>query len=92
MNYLHFEEDAGPDDIIEVTLDGQANVLLMDGVNYGHYKNGRAYHYHGGLPQVSPVQLSPPRQGHWHVVVDLGGYAGRVGASVRVLKSSVRAS
>jgi len=86
MNYLRNEFDAGPDDVIEVTLDGRANVLLLDDQNYQKYQKGQSYRYHGGLANVSPVRLVPPRQGHWNVVVDLGGYAGTVRASVRLLQ------
>lgn len=85
MNYLHWEFDAGPDNIVEVTLDKQANVQLVDALNYQHYSAGRKYRYYGGFATTSPVRIRPPRQGHWHLVVDLGGYAGRVRASARVL-------
>jgi hypothetical protein len=86
MNYLHQEFEAGPDDVIEVTLDGQANVMLLDGVNFDHYRKGESFRYHGGLAKVSPARLVPPSQGRWHVVVDLGGYAGTVRAGIRVLQ------
>lgn len=92
MNFLHTEIDAGRDDVLEITLDGQANVLLLDPTNYRHYQEGKAYHYHGGLATKSPVRLIPPYAGHWHVVVDLGGYAGSVRAGVRVLEGANSAS
>jgi hypothetical protein len=85
MNYLHYEVDAGPDDVIEVTLDKQANVLLLDGPNYRDYQAGLTYRYHGGFATVSPVLLRPPHPGRWHVVVDLGGYSGSVRASVETI-------
>jgi hypothetical protein len=87
MNYLHYEVDAGPDEVIEVTLDKQANVLLLDDPNYRDYQAGRSYRYHGGLATVSPVRLRPPHSGPWHVVVDLGGYPGSVRASVETISS-----
>lgn len=86
MNFLHEEFDAGPQDVVEVTLDGQANVMLLDAGNYQDYRQGRRFQYHGGLAKVSPLRLAPPRQGHWHLVIDLGGYAGRVKAGVRLLQ------
>jgi hypothetical protein len=85
MRYLHYEFDAGPNDIIEVTLDKQANVILLDRINYQNFRAGRRYDYYGGLATQSPVRLSPPRQGHWYVVVHLGGYRGTVRASARLI-------
>ncbi len=86
MNYLHYELDAGLDDIVEVTLDHGANVQLMDSSNFENYKNRREYRYFGGHAEESPVRLQPPRQGHWHLVIDLGGGSGTVRASVRTLQ------
>ncbi len=85
MNHLHQALDVGPDDVVEVTLNGQANVMLLDPINYEHYRKAEKFRYHGGLATISPMQLIPPHQGRWHVVVDLGGRAGRVRAGIRVL-------
>ena len=85
MDYLHQEFDAGPGDIVEVTLDNSANVLLLDSVNFEKYRSGQTYRYQGGYAKESPVRIAPPRHGRWHLIVDLGGYAGRVRASARVL-------
>ena len=87
MNFLHYEIDAEDGDVVEVTLDRQANVRLLDGSNFSSFRSGRRHSYHGGLAKKSPVRLAPSRAGHWHVVVDLGGYAGTVRAAVRVLRS-----
>lgn len=84
MNYLHQQFDAGPDDVIEITLDHAANVQLLDEANYEAYRAGRPFRYHGGYVTHSPYQIRPPYQGRWHLVVDLGGMAGTVRASVRV--------
>ncbi len=88
MNFLHQEFDAGPTDVIEVTLDGQANVMLLDPSNYAFYRQGQRFRYYGGHAKTSSFRLIPPEQGHWHVVVDLGGYAGRVRAGVWLLQHS----
>jgi hypothetical protein len=87
MNYLHSEFDLEAGDVVVVDLDNQANVLLMDRSNYDAYRDGRTYRYYGGHAEKTPVSLSAPRSGQWHVVVDLGGYAGRVRAGVKVQKS-----
>ncbi len=84
MKFLHYEFDVRPGDVIEVSLDRAANVQLLDDANYDSYRNGRPYHYHGGHAKQSPVHLTPPQQGHWHVVIDLGGGAGSVRATARL--------
>jgi Domain of unknown function (DUF1883) len=88
MNYLHYEFDLLPDDAVEVTLDGQANVRLLDPANFSRYQRGEKHTFYGGLAKESPVEISPPHAGHWHVVVDLGGYAGTIRAGARVLKGA----
>lgn len=89
LNYLHYEFDAGPEDVLEVTLKGGANVLLLDEENFEKYKAGYQHKAtQGGWAKVSPVHFVPPHVGHWHVVIDRGGYAGRVAASVRQLANT----
>jgi hypothetical protein len=84
MKFLHREFDGGPNNVVSVSLSSQANVLLMDEPNFRNYQAGRSYRYFGGHAERSPVRLVPPRQGRWHVVVDLGGYAGSVRANVSI--------
>ena len=81
MNYLTYEFDAGPKDVIQVKLDREANVRLLDSINFQKYSSGQKHTYLGGHAKTSPVNLRPPRYGHWYVVVDLGGYSGSVRAS-----------
>lgn len=85
MKYIHYEFDLGLGDAVEVQLDRQANVRLLDGDNYQRYRAGQRHSFYGGLAKVSPVVLRPPHSGRWHVVVDLGGYAGTVSASASVI-------
>ena len=85
MNFLKYEFDAGPNEVIQVNLDRQANVRLLDSINFQKYRNGQQHIYYGGHATASPVRLRPPYQGHWYVVVDLGGYAGTVRASAEKL-------
>jgi hypothetical protein len=92
MNYLRSEFDLEADDVVVVDLDGQANVLLMDRSNFDACQDRRSYRYYGGLAEKTPVRLVVPRTGHWHLVVDLGGYAGTVKAGVRIEKSGQRAA
>lgn len=86
MEFLHTDFQGGPSDVAVVTLDGQANVMLLDDNNFAAYRRGGSFQYLGGLAKQSPVRLSPPHQGHWHVVVDLGGYAGSVRTGIRILR------
>ena len=89
MNFLHTEYWIGPNDRVLVDLDSQANVMLLDDSNLSAYKRGQAFNYFGGWAIRSPVRLSPPHQGHWNVVVDLGDRAGQVRAGIRVLRDRV---
>lgn len=71
--------------IVEVQLTAAANVRLMDSSNYSSYKNGRRHKYYGGYVKRSPYKIVVPNAAHWYVTIDLGGYAGSVKHSVRVL-------
>jgi hypothetical protein len=69
---------------VVVTLKNQANVQLMPLSEYNNYKAGRRYRYHGGRVTQSPFRITVPSNEHWVVAIDLGGYAGRISASVAV--------
>lgn len=86
MKFLKYELQLDPSDAVEVSLDGQANVQLMDWSNFNNYKNGKSYCYYGGLQKVSPAVLVPPYAGHWYLAVDLGGYVGEVNVGVEIVK------
>lgn len=87
MQFIH--SDLGNLDkgrIVEIVLKGNAaNVQLLDSTNFSNYKNGRRYHYVGGLAKRSPVHLTVPHSGHWHVAIDMRGLKGTVNASTKVL-------
>jgi hypothetical protein len=85
MDFLHTDFHGGRDTVVLVTLDGRANVMLLDDLNFSAYQGGRAFNYFGGWATTSPVRLVPPHTDHWHVVVDLGGASGTVRASVRIV-------
>jgi hypothetical protein len=87
MKCLHYEySNLGPEDVLEVTLDGSAKVQLLDELNYQRYCCGESFSYHGGLVTASPCPLSPPRFGKWHLVIDSADYARKLTASVRVIQ------
>jgi hypothetical protein len=87
MDFLHAEFSGQPGDVALVTLDSQANVMILDDTNFTAYQQGRSFRYYGGWTSRSPVRLSPPHYGRWHVVIDLGGYAGTVRAGVRFVRA-----
>ena len=86
MQFLH--NDLGQlrgGEVVEVTLDKAANVKLMDSSDFSSYRGGRRHRYYGGYITESPYRVSVPNSGHWHLAIDLGGYAGSVRAGVKVL-------
>ncbi len=72
--------------VVEVALEGLANVRLMDHASYQEYKADRRYSFVGGLVSSPTYRLTIPADGHWHVVLDLGGQPGRLKSGVRVLQ------
>lgn len=86
MKYFHADLgtlNAGATVTVELT--GNAcNVALVDTTNLTRYRRGDSFRHVGGHYRQSPVLLRVPRYGHWHVVADLGGRAGRLGARVSV--------
>lgn len=54
---------------IQVTLNYQANVLLVDSLSYRHFKNRQRFSYNGGWYTRSPIILSIPNAGTWYVLV-----------------------
>lgn len=87
MNYQHYEwQHLGTEDVIEVTLDKQANVRLMDPHNFNRYHRNESYISFGGVPLKTVTTFTPPNPGHWHLVVDLEGFSEGVKVGVRVIR------
>lgn len=91
MRYSYFDlKEQSKDTSVVVRLAGSsANVILLDRTNFASYRAGRPFLYEGGFRRRSPVRLTVPEDGHWYVVVDLGGYRGRVRAHVEVVGQDV---
>lgn len=86
MNHLRWDLGLlAQGSVVEVVIDTQANVMLLDDSNYNAYQSGRRFTLYGGWYARSPARISAPRAGRWNAVVDLGGGAGRINASVNVL-------
>ena len=87
MNFSYWDLGQQPSGaIVQVDLSGNAaNVRLFDSSNYSAFKAGRRATGYGGHATSSPVRLQVPHAGHWYIVVDFGGLAGRSRVSVQVL-------
>lgn len=89
MDFVHYDLNLlHGGEVVEVTLDAAANVRLLDSANFRGYQGGRQYNFYGGYVTQSPYRTRVPHAGHWHLVIDLGGYAGRVRSSVRILSGN----
>ena len=75
-------------EIIQVTLTGGANVLLMDEANFSLYKSGKKCRFYGGLANRTPYRLAIPEAGNWHVIVNLKGLGNSTVATVKTLSDS----
>ncbi|SMR98859.1 hypothetical protein VIM7927_00072 [Vibrio mangrovi] len=87
MNFTHYDlKLCKQGQKVEVTLQGNtANVILIDDANFQNYKNGGKYQAYGGHMTSSVSLLQVPHSGHWHVVIDRGGFSGTVQSSIRLL-------
>jgi len=72
--------------VVEVALDGAANVKIMNHASYQEYRAGRRHVFIGGYVTDPSFRAAIPENGHWHVVLDLGGQPGRIRSGVRVLQ------
>lgn len=71
--------------IVAVFLDAAANVCILDVANFIGYKNGYSFKYLGGYVTRSPYYFTIPKYEHWHVAIDLGGYEGCIGSSIKII-------
>ena len=86
MQYQSYDLGHLKGKIVEVTLTGNAaKVKLMTSLDFSNYKARRKHTYYGGHVTRSPYRIAVSSSGHWHVTVDLGGYSGRLGSSIKVL-------
>lgn len=60
-------------DLVVVECDRQCNVRLLDDFNFEQFRKGNQHRYYGGFYRMFPVRLIVPKDGHWNVVIDLGG-------------------
>jgi hypothetical protein len=84
MLHKHYKLNLEQGEILQVTLDKQADVLLMDESNYNKFMVDKKYESYGGRARRSPVQMAPPAAGRWHLVVVPSG-SGEIKVSVETI-------
>ncbi len=94
MKYTYYDLGEQPrGTTVSVHLTGTAaNVILLDRVNFARYRAHQPFLYTGGLQVATPAQLTVPRDDHWFVILDLGGYSGRTHATVELLTPAAAAA
>ena len=87
MRFQHYKlGNLDQGSVVEVILEeNAANVRLLDDYNFRCYKSGKKHSFHGGYIKKSPFRINVPCSGIWHVVIDIGGYPGRIKSNVRVI-------
>jgi hypothetical protein len=81
MNFLHARVHVEEGGAVDVKLHGgEANVRVMDDINFRRCRSGDGHKYYGGHYRQSAI-IYPPSGGDWNVVID---DAGEVTASVHV--------
>lgn len=83
MTYMYWTVDLDEGDQIEISIDQAANVMVMRPSAFQNFQSGKAYTYHGGYYNQTPVILKPRGTGRQHVVVE-NPHGGEIGASVLV--------
>lgn len=77
MQYWHYDfNGAKAGDRVRVDIDIAANVILVDDFGFHSYRSGGQYRYWGGQARRTPILLTVPYDGNWHLVIDLGGGSG----------------
>ncbi|MBB6483561.1 DUF1883 domain-containing protein [Rhizobium lusitanum] len=89
FRYSHYdlkEQRAGT--VIEITLSAIANVRLMNGSNFERFTETLKHQFLGGVAKKSPIRLSIPESGHWHLVVDMEGHKSLAESSVKMVNQT----
>ncbi|MCF7870056.1 MAG: DUF1883 domain-containing protein [Candidatus Omnitrophica bacterium] len=74
MNFLHKAFKLSSRNVVRVRLNKVANVFLLSDANFRKYKAGYSFEYYGGRAKRNIVNLSVPKTGRWHLVID--GFSG----------------
>ena len=90
MQHQHYDlnhVEAGK--VVEVALDGAANVRIMNHTSFQDFRAGRKHGFIGGYVTPPLYRATIPAGGHWHVILDLGGQSGKLRSGVRVLPGNL---
>ena len=86
FRFTHYDlKDQRAGAVIEVTLSAVNNVRLMSAVNFQRFRETLDFKFVGGVAKKSPIKLTIPESGHWHLVVDMEGHHGLAESSVKML-------
>ncbi|TWF56502.1 DUF1883 domain-containing protein [Neorhizobium alkalisoli] len=88
FRYKHYDlqsQRAGT--VIEVTLSAVNNIRLMTAANFQRFTEKLDFKYVGGVAKKSPIRLTVPDHGHWHLIVDMEGHNGLAESSVKLINS-----
>ena len=85
MNFLDFDLKFCTGGSVSVTtLEGvESDVFLMQSHDVSRYKSSQSVKYWGGHYNKSPIRITIPHNGNWHIVVIPIG--GAVKAAVQVM-------
>ena len=86
FRYSHYdlrEQRAGT--VIEITLSAIANVRLMNDSNFERFTETLKHQFLGGVAKKSPIRLTIPESGHWHVIIDMEGHKSLAESSVKTV-------
>lgn len=89
FRYTHYDiggQRAGT--AIEITLSAVANVRLMTAGNFQRFTETLKHQFVGGVAKKSPIRLTIPENGHWHLVVDMEGHNGLAESSVKMIDTA----
>lgn len=78
FDYHHLGHQSEGSKVVVRLRGTAANVMLMDAPNLVRYRSGQGFISTGQFVRRSPVELTVPREADWYLVLDHGGYAGRV--------------
>ena len=87
MNYLTKQLQLRHGDVVEVEIDRSANVRLFDDSNYRAFQRNQVHRFWGGGFTAGKVPLPVPRDGTFHLVIDLGSQGGSIRHTVRVRRA-----
>ena len=86
FRYSHYDlKEQRTGTVIEITLSAIANVRLMNSSNLERFTETLQHQFIGGVAKKSPIRLTIPEAGHWHLVVDMEGHKSLAESSVKMV-------